>query len=123
MKYRQLNDIGAYRIAFDVSNYAWAIVMEWPYLAQQTLDTQFIRALDSISENVAEGFGRWGKKDRIRFYRYSSGSLYEALSQNEKAKRRGLLTEEQHVHILTELQKLPRELNALIKYTNEVLTI
>ena len=122
MKYRQLNDIGAYKIAFDVSNYAWPIVTKWPYLAQQTLGIQFLRALDSISENVAEGFGRWGKKDRIRFYRYSFGSLYEALSQNEKAGRRGLFTEQQYMYTRTELQKLPRELNALIKYTNEVLT-
>jgi len=75
-----------------------------------------VKATDSISANIAEGFGRYGKKDRIKFYRYSFGSLKESFDWNEKSKIRKLLTKNQYTHIFTELDKLPKEINALIKY-------
>lgn len=122
-KFLQLNDIGAYKISFHLSNYAWAIIVDWNYFAKDTVGKQFVRSVDSISANVAEGFGRYGKKDKVKFYRYSFGSLKESLDWNEKAKVRKLLTEEQYSYISEELQKLPRELNYLIRFTNEKLTI
>jgi len=122
--YLKLNDISSYKIAFHLSNYVWDdIVINWDYFAKDTIGKQFIRAIDSISANIAEGFGRYNKKDKIKFYRYSFGSLKESLDWNEKAKIRKLLTEEQYKHILEELNKLPKELNYLIKFTNEKLTI
>lgn len=118
-RYLQLKDINAYVIAFELSNYVWAIVMRWNILAKKTIGSQFINSVDSISANIAEGFGRYQKKDKIRFYRISYGSLAESLDWNEKAKIRNLLREDEYRHILTELQKLPKEINALIKFTNQ----
>ena len=66
-KYLKLNDISAYKIAFNLSNYIWQIVIKWDYFAKDTVGKQFVKAADSISANIAEGFGRYGKKDRIRF--------------------------------------------------------
>ena len=122
-KYLKLNDINSYKVAFNLSNYVWDIVAGWEYFEKDTVGKQFTRSVDSISANIAEGFGRWGKKDKIKFYRYSFGSMKEALDWNEKAYRRGLITEKQYKHILKELNKLPKELNSLIKFTREKLTI
>jgi four helix bundle protein len=122
-KYLQLNNVGSYKITFNLSSYIWDIVIKWDYFARDTIGKQFVRAIDSISANIAEGFGRYTKKDKVSFYRYSYGSIKESLDWNEKAKRRKLLEKEQYQHILGELQKLPRELNYLIKFTNEKLTI
>lgn len=122
-KYLKLNDISAYKTAFNLTNYVWKVVIEWDYFAKDTVGKQFVRAVDSIASNIAEGFGRYGKKDKIVFYRYSYGSIKESLNWNEKAKVRKLLTTEDYNHILEELSKLPREINSLIKYTNQKLTI
>lgn len=78
-KYLKLNDISAYKIAFNLSNYVWEIVVQWDYFAKKTVGEQFVDAVDSISANMAEGFGRYQKRDKIRFYRYSSGSTKESL--------------------------------------------
>lgn len=121
-KYLKLNDIEAYKIAFNLSNYVWEIVVKWDYLPKSTLGQQFVRAVDSISENIAEGFGRYSKKDKIRFYRISYGSLFESLDENEKAKKRNLLKEEEYEHIFLELQKLPKSIHHLINYTNSKLS-
>jgi len=117
-KYLQLNDIECYKIAFNLSNYVWNIVVIWDYFSKDTVGKQFVRAIDSISANIAEGFGRFGKKDKIHFYYYSFGSLKESLDWNEKAKIRKLLTQEQYIYIFKELDKLPKSIHQLIKYTN-----
>ena len=116
--YLQLNNIEAYRISFRLSNYVWMIVVEWDYFSKNALGRQFTRAVDSISANIAEGFGRFTKKDKICFYRYSYGSLKEALDWNQKAKIRGLLIEDRYNHIFSELQKLPKSIHQLIKFTD-----
>ena len=119
----KLNDIEAFRISFHLSNYVWDVVLKWSNFSQRTVGEQFVRAVDSISANVAEGFGRYGKKDKIKFYRYSQGSLSESLNWNEKSKVRKLLSREEYNFIFTELQKLPKAINSLILFTNQKLKV
>jgi four helix bundle protein len=120
-QYLRLNDIGAYKIAFHLSNFVWEKVIAWGYFEKDTVGKQFVRAIDSISANIAEGFGRYGKKEKIQFFRYSFGSMKESLDWNEKSKIRNLISNSDYNYIFGELQKLPREINYLIKYTNEKL--
>lgn len=116
--YLKLNDINCYRRAFNLSNYVWQQISTWPYFEKQTLGIQLVRAVDSISANLAEGFGRYGRRDKIKFYRYAMGSQKEALDWNEKAKTRELFTQEPYSYILQELLALPQEINQFIKFTN-----
>ena len=120
-KYLQLNDIDCYKRSLNLSNYVWNIVIEWEWFAKRTVGIQFVTAIDSISANTAEGFGRYGKKDKIKFYFYSLGSVKEGFDWNEKSKIRKLLTKEQYDHILKELQELPKEIYQLINFTKEKL--
>jgi len=41
---------------------------------------QFIRSIDSITANIAEGFGRFHFLDRRKFYYNARGSLLEAIT-------------------------------------------
>ena len=122
-KFLKLNDIESFRISFHLSNYVWDVVLKWSNFSQRTVGEQFVRAVDSISANIAEGFGRYGKKDKIKFYRYSQGSLSESLNWNEKSKIRKLLSGEEYKYIFSELQKLPKAINALILFTNQKLKV
>ena len=117
MKYLELNDISAYKKALMLSNYLWEIVIGWNSFEKQTVGIQFVRAVDSISANIAEGFGRYGKKDKIKFYYYSFGSAKESLDWNEKSKVRKLITPVQYKYFLEELITLPKEIHQLIKFT------
>jgi four helix bundle protein len=119
-RFLKLNDIDAYKISFHLSNYVWDVVLKWNYFEKKTIGSQFVNAVDSISANVAEGFGRHFK-DKVNFYRYSRGSLKECLDWNEKAKVRKLVSDAEYVYIFGELEKLPKLINYLIKYTNEKL--
>ncbi len=120
-KYLQLNDIDAYKIAFNLSNYVWNLVINWERFDSDTVGKQFVRAVDSISANIAEGFGRYSKKDKVKFYRISFGSMYESLDWNEKALKRKLISKSEYDYIFSELQKLPKLIHQLINYTNSKL--
>jgi len=121
MIYRDYKDLSAYKLSYELSNIVWDIVIRWSSFAKDTVGKQYVKAIDSISANIAEGFGRYNKKDKVHFYRYSFGSLKESMSWSDKSHYRGLLTEEQYVEISNLLDKLPKEINSLIKYTNDKL--
>lgn len=120
-KFLKLSDIESYKIAFHLSNYVWDVVIKWDAFARQTIGVQFVNAVDSIAANIAEGFGRYNKKDKIKFWRYSQGSLMESLDWNQKAKMRKLISDYEYDFIFKELQKLPKAINSLILYTNQKL--
>ena len=122
-KYLKLNDIDAYRVAFHLSNCVWTEVIEWDYFAKDTVGKQFVKAMDSVSANIAEGFGRYHKKDKVKFYRYANGSLKECLDWNEKARVRKLIHQLTYEELFTQLELLPKLINQLIKYTNSTLKI
>ncbi len=122
-KFLKLNDIDAYKTAFNLSNQVWEIVISWNLFAKDTVGKQFVKSADSISANIAEGFGRYTKKDKINFYRYSLGSVKETLDWNEKSKVRKLISEDEYKRIFSELNKLPKEINQLIQYTREKLQV
>ena len=121
-KYLKLNDIDAYKISFNLSNYVWDLVLKWNRLGLDTVGKQFVRSVDSISANIAEGFGRYSKKDKIKFFRISFGSMYESLDWNEKALKRKLISKKEYDTIYSELQKLPKLIHQLINFTNEKLS-
>ena len=122
-KFLKLNDIEAYKIAFKLSNYVWDLILKWDYFAKDTVGKQFVKAVDSISANIAEGFGRYSKKDKIKFFRYSYGSLYKSFDWNEKSHIRKLLNEEDYSYIFSELIKLPKSINSLILFIDKKLNL
>jgi len=121
-KYLKLNDIDSYKIAFNLSNHIWELVVKWDRIGLDTVGKQFVRSVDSISANIAEGFGRYSKKDKIKFFRISFGSMYESLDWNEKALKRNLISKSKYEYIYSELQKLPKLIHQLINFTNEKLS-
>lgn len=65
--YLKLNNIDSYKRAFNLSNYVWDTVIVWDHFARNTIGNQFVRLVDSVSANIAEGFGRYGKRDKYAF--------------------------------------------------------
>ena len=121
MSYFTVDKITSYKRSLDLSNYIWDIVVRWEWFAKKTIGAQWVTSTDSISANIAEGFGRNGKKDKIKFFYYSKGSLAESEDWFSKAKTRNLLTDIEAEYIANNLNELPKELNYLIKNTNEKL--
>ncbi|KIA91534.1 hypothetical protein OC25_21025 [Pedobacter kyungheensis] len=115
MNYR-LEDLEVYNLSELFSDKIWNIVMGWNYFAKDTIGKQICRAADSISANIAEGYGRYHFKENKNFCYYSRGSLLEVKSFLRKSKNRNLISEDCYSELYTELQTIHLKLNAYIKY-------
>lgn len=121
-KYFNVKNLRIYQLATEVADLVWKVVQKWDWVAKRTVGTQWIDASDSISANITEGFGRFHKKDRIKFYLNARGSILESIDWAEKATRRKLLTSQESNDILKLLESLPREINYQIKFLKDSLT-
>jgi len=122
-KYITLDNLSSYKRSFDLSNEIWFIAVKWDYFSKDTVGKQLVRAADSVSANIAEGFGRYSKKDKIKFYRISIGSLEESCDWVNKAFVRELLTEQQKNAFLNSFLNLKKEIYQLINFTQSRLKI
>ena len=116
---KKLEDITAYRISTELSDEIWEIVSRWEWFSKKTVGDQYVRAVDSISANIAEGFGRFHKKDKNKFFFNARASVFEAAHWTKQAWARKLLNDKQYENIMQKLRMLPREINYLIKITRE----
>src|SRR3990167_9700529 len=119
----RLEDLSSYKISAELAKLVYEQVKIWDYIDKKTVGMQFIRSTDSIAANIAEGFGRFHKKDKIKFFYNARASVYESAHWAKVTKERELLSEEDYKIIMKLIQKLPKELNFLIKFTNINLTI
>jgi four helix bundle protein len=78
------------------------------------LADQLNRAALSISNNIAEGNGRFTKADRRHFFGISRSSVQECVPMLEVARRRRLLTTEDHASLKARLEEIARMLSGLI---------
>ena len=93
----------------------WNMVAKWDYFAKKTLGDQIVRSADSVAANITEGYGRYHFNDYITFLYYARGSLYETKFWLEKARKRGLVDEQLYLEMKREYDKLPVEINKVIK--------
>ncbi len=117
--YLSIDKIEAYNKALTFSNLLWDEVIKFDYFEKNSVGLQLVRAADSVSANIAEGFGRYHKKDKIKFYQYAKGSALECYDWLLKCKHRKLLNESQLLDHIETVQNLPKLINYLIKYTND----
>lgn len=118
MIYLTIEQIDAYQTSYEMSNFVWKAVIKWDYFAKKAMGHQYVSAVDSISANLAGGWSRYHKKDKIKFYRYSFGSLKESEDWTRKAIARALLTLDESIFVQERLAQLPKQINQLIQYTN-----
>ncbi len=116
---KTLETLEVYLVAETFSDKIWEIVMKWNRIAQYTVGEQVIRSSDSIGANIAEGYGRYFFKEKIKFLLYSRGSLLETKSWLRKMKNRKLITQKQFDELHTELADAHKKLNGFIKYISK----
>jgi four helix bundle protein len=120
-KYLKLGRIKAYQVASELSDSVWDVVSKWDWFNKRTLGVQWVDAVDSVAANIAEGFGRYHKKDKQKFYYNARGSVYESIHWTEKAFVRKLVEKDEKEKILERLGDLPKEINFLIRITGKKL--
>ena len=79
------------------------------------LTSQIKRSATSIPSNIAEGYGRDGKKDYLRFLNIALSSLFELQTQIEIAYNLGFLNENSFTALYEDSREIERMLSSFIK--------
>ena len=114
-----LEKLEVYELAELFSDEIWEIVMKWDNFKKDTIGKQIARSADSVSANIAEGYGRFYYKESKQFYFYSRGSLQETKSWIGKCKRRKIVKEEKCEELLQKAEIILLKLNAFIKFVSK----
>lgn len=109
----------AYKKARELSTIIWQISRRWDRDILSTIGNQLIRATDSISANLAEGWSRYSKKDKINFFIIARSSVNEVTDWVEKACERSLINTLDYRKAKEILDSLPKNINGLIKGTRD----
>jgi four helix bundle protein len=75
--YKSFQEMPVWQLAFRLSDEVFTISSKLPRSEDYGLTSQIRRASNSVSANLAEGFGRKGNKDKIKYYVISRGSAFE----------------------------------------------
>lgn len=83
-----------------------------------SLTDQIRRCVISITSNIAEGFSRQGKKEKLQFYFIARGSLTELQNQLLVSKDVGYISKEKFTEIANQTVVVHKLLNGLMKSSN-----
>src|ERR1700737_3349619 len=76
-KFQTFADLDAYKAAREFRKGMYAVSRRLPEFEKYELGRQIRRAAVSLTNNMAEGHGRFHYPDQIRFFLHSRGSLEE----------------------------------------------
>src|SRR3989344_2070893 len=80
-KIRSFTDLIAWKKAHILAVKIYKITETFPHKETYSLTDQTRRYATSISSNIAEGFSRQSKKEKLQFYYTAKGSLTELHNQ------------------------------------------
>ncbi len=111
-----LEKLEVYQLAEVFSDEIWTIVNGWSFFLKDTIGKQMARSADSVSANIAEGYGRYYFRESRQFFYYPRGSLQETKSWLCKCKRRKIIPADKCDELLNVAEKILIKLNAYIKF-------
>jgi len=76
----ELRNLEVYQLSRKLSLIAWKNFCKMDFMDKKHIGDQFLRSVDSIGANIAEGYGRFHYLDKVRFYYNSRASHYEAFN-------------------------------------------
>ncbi len=79
MPYNTFEDLEVYKLARELRKEIYKLIKKLPDEEKYNLSSQMRRAATSLTNNIAEGHGRYHYQENIQFCRQSRGSLSELI--------------------------------------------
>jgi four helix bundle protein len=114
---KKFTDLTVWQEAHKLAILTYRLTDKFPKKELFVLISQMRRAAVSITSNIAEGFSRYGKKEKTQFYTMAKGSLTELENQFLLARDVGYLTERDSRFINKQIDRVGRLLTGIIKST------
>lgn len=108
-------DLIVWRKATEVALEIYRATQDFPRAEVYGLTSQLRRASVSIASNIAEGKGRYSRKEFVQFFYRARGSMLEIETQLYIAHELQYLEPKRYQRLQTDAVELGRILNGLIK--------
>ncbi|OGD88166.1 hypothetical protein A3J17_04890 [Candidatus Curtissbacteria bacterium RIFCSPLOWO2_02_FULL_40_11] len=109
-------DLEVWKEAHALTLEIYKVTNKLPKSEQFVLISQIRRAAISVESNIAEGEGRYGKADRLRFFVDSRASIKEVQTQLLIIKDLYKTVSEETLGLFDRYEILIKKLNSLINY-------
>ncbi|MGD2207137.1 MAG: four helix bundle protein [Anaerolineae bacterium] len=116
MEKERFEELRFYQAAMAVLTAAYRLAKKLPDYEKYNLASQLRRAALSTTLNIAEGYGRYHFPDRLRFFYYARGSLFETLGGFVAAHAVGYVNDEQLAWVRKTTSEAAAALNAYIRF-------
>lgn len=107
----RFEDIIAWQKARVFIKHVYIVTQSFPDDEKFGLSSQFRRAAVSIAANIAEGYKRLGREDKVRFFNYSQGSLEECRCYIYLANDFDYISADEANQMIDEIEETSRVLN------------
>jgi len=121
--FKSFEELECWKACREVRIYIANIVKKYPYNEKFSLVDNMLRSARSITNNIAEGYGRFHYKENIQFCRVSRGSLYELRDQIICSFDEGFIENGEYRKSLELITKATALLNGYINYLKKRLTM
>lgn len=115
-KFTKFEDMEVWRQARELSKNIYAITNQEKFNNDFALIRQIRRSSGSVMDNIAEGFGRGGNKEFIRFLMISMGSAFELKSQLYRAIDQKYITDDEFRKLYSLADHICKMINGLSSY-------
>lgn len=116
---KSFKDLLVWQKAVDLASLVYKITEGFPNSELYGLTSQMRRAAISISSNLAEGFKRNHKKEKLQFYNVAYGSVAELESQIEVSGRLNFLHNDECQRLNAAVTEIGKMIDGLIKSINK----
>lgn len=113
---RSFEDLECWKACSDFRKFIRIIIRKMPPEEKYEVVSQMKRASRSITNNIAEGYGRFHYKENAQFSRQSRGSLYELKDDLIIALDEEYITIEEYNEGIMKFEKCVLLLNGYINY-------
>ena len=110
----RFEDVIAWQKARVFINHVYSVTKNFTSEERFGLTSQFQRAAVSIAANIAEGYKRMGKDDKLRFYNYSQGSLEECRCYIYLSNDFNYISSDEADQMIEEIEETSKILNSYI---------
>ncbi len=111
---RSFEDLEVYKLARKFSDHVNQLIKKLPNLEEYNLKKQMRRGKLSVTNNIAEGFGRYHYQENIQFCRESRGSICELIDDFIECNASGYIDENERDQLKNEAYHLIKVLNGYI---------
>ncbi len=113
----QLNNLKVFQLSREYGKEVWKIYQSFGWQQKKIIGDQLIRSVDSVGANISEGCGRYHFLDKIRFYYFARGSLFESKYWVDLLFERKIINLEKYTYLMDLYKNIIKLLNSLINST------